>query len=164
MDPVHWNEKVCEGKEKENCLFMSVVTTIQVVLRTIISVNELSVYGAVADMCDELACRISGSSESTGELVAQNNLETMVMPTELSTTNKTPRTNEKVRRNLLHHYERKLANLPDHLQMIKLCSKVVITKTVEKGQYFTTLDDAELDKLEAHVESTLYLEITHHPK
>ena len=81
------------------------------------------------------------------KLVAQNNSETMVMPTELSTTNKTPRTNEKVQGNLLHDYERKFANLPDHLQLIKLCSNVGITKTVAKGQYFTTLDDAELDKL-----------------
>ena len=37
--------------------------TVEVVLRTIISVNQLSIYGAVADMCDELACRISDCSE-----------------------------------------------------------------------------------------------------
>ena len=36
---------------------------VEVVLRTIISVNQLSIYGAVADMCDELACRISDCSE-----------------------------------------------------------------------------------------------------
>ena len=34
--------------------------TAELVLRTIISVNQLSIYGAAADMCDELACRISG--------------------------------------------------------------------------------------------------------
>ena len=34
--------------------------TVEVVLRTLVSVNQLSVYGAVADMCDELAWRISG--------------------------------------------------------------------------------------------------------
>ena len=59
--------------------------TAEVVLRTIISVDQLSVYGAVADMCDELAWRISACSECTGKLVAQNNSDTMVMPTELST-------------------------------------------------------------------------------
>ena len=56
--------------------------TAEVVLGTIISVNQLSIYGAVADMCDELAWRISGCSESTGKLVAQNNSETTVMPAE----------------------------------------------------------------------------------
>ena len=63
----------------------------EVVLHTFISVNQLSICGAVADMCDELAWRISGCSESTEKLVAPNNSETMVMSTELSTTNKTPR-------------------------------------------------------------------------
>ena len=70
----------------------------------------------------------------------------MVMPTELSTTNKTPRTNEKVQGNLLHDYERKFANLPGHLQLIKLCSNVGITKTVAEGTVLHDLDDAELDK------------------
>ena len=69
------------------------------------------------------------------------------MPTELSTTNKTPRINDKVQGYLLYEYEQKFANLPDHPQLIKLCSNVGITKTVAKGQYFTTLDDGELDKL-----------------
>ena len=51
--------------------------TAQVVLRTIISVNQLSIYGATADMCDELAWRLPGCSESTGKPVAQNKSETM---------------------------------------------------------------------------------------
>ena len=46
--------------------------TVEVFLRTVISANQLSVYGAVADMCDELASRISDCSESTGRLVAEN--------------------------------------------------------------------------------------------
>ena len=130
------------GALRKKCLY-----TVEMVLRTVISVNQLSIYGAVADMCDELTWRISGCSENTGKPVVQNNSETMVKPTELSTTNKTPRTNEKVQGNLLHDYERKFVNLPDHLQLIKLCSIVGITKTVAKGQYFMTLDDAELRQI-----------------
>ena len=80
--------------------------TAELVLRTIMSVNQLSIYGAVADMCDELECRISGLSEGTGKLVAQNHSEIMVMPTGLSTTNKTPRTKDKVQGNLLHDCEK----------------------------------------------------------
>ena len=104
------------------------------VLRTNVSVNQLSIYGAVADVCDELACRDSGCSEGTGKLVAQNNAETMVMPTEFSRTNKTHRTNEIVQGNLLHDYERTFANIPDHLRLIILCSNAGIAKTVAKGQ------------------------------
>ena len=68
----------------------------------------------------------------------------MVMPTELSKTNKTPRTSETVLGNLLRD-EQKFANRRDHLQLMKLCSNVGITKTVSRRQCFTTLDDAELE-------------------
>ena len=81
--------------------------TVEVVLRTIISVNQLSIYGTVADMCDELACSISDCAARTGEPVAQDNPETTVIPTELMTTNKSPRSDENVQGNLLHNYEQK---------------------------------------------------------
>ena len=96
-----------KGKGKLSIHFCGDDETVEVVLRTIISVNQLSIYGALADMCDEQACRISGCSESTRKPAAQNNPETMVMSTEFSTTNKTPRTNENAQGNLLHDYERK---------------------------------------------------------
>ena len=81
------------------------------------SINQLSIHGAAADMCDGLACRISGCSEHTREPVAQDNPETTVIPTELSTTNKSPRTDNNVQGNLLQNYEQKLANLSEHLQL-----------------------------------------------
>ena len=39
--------------------------TVEVVFRTLVSVSQLSVYEAAADMCDELASRISDCSAST---------------------------------------------------------------------------------------------------
>ena len=136
-----------KGKGKLSFHFCGNDNTAELVLRTIISVNQVSIFGAVADMCDELACRISGCSERTGEFVTQDNAETTVIPTELSTTNKSPQTDDNVQGNLLHDCEQQFAILPDHLQLIKVRSNVDITKTVARGQFFTTLDDAELDKL-----------------
>ena len=71
----------------------------------------------------------------------------MVMPSELSTTNQPPPTDERAQGDLLRDYEEKFANLPVHLELTKLCSNVGLANTAEKGQYFTTLGDAELDKL-----------------
>ena len=110
VDPVLWNEELLKSEGKVSIHFCGDDETAEVVLRTIVSVNQLSTYGAVADMCDELAWRISGCSEGTGKLVAQNISETIVMPTELSRTNKTPRTNEKVQGNKLRDCQRKFAN------------------------------------------------------
>ena len=70
------------------------------------------------------------------------------MPPEVSATNQTSQTGAGVRRNLLRKYERKFADLPQHVQLTKLCSNAGPAKTVEKGQYFTTLDDEKLDRLE----------------
>ena len=47
---------------------------------------------------------------------------------------------DNVQGNLLQNYEQKIANPPEHLQLIKLCSNVGITKTVARRQYFTNLD------------------------
>ena len=110
-----------KGKGKLSIRFCGDHDTAEVVLRTIISVNQLSVYGAVAGMCEELAWRISGCSESTGKLVAQNNSEIMVMPTELSSTNKTPRTDETVQRNLLHDNDRKSSRSSSIVQTVLHC-------------------------------------------
>ena len=56
-------------------------------------------------------------------------------------------TDARVQGNLLREYEQKFANLPEHLQLTKVCSNAGLAKTVEKGYYITTLDDTELDKL-----------------
>ena len=82
-----------------------------------------------------------------GEIVAPNDAETMVMPTESSTTNQTPPTDERVHGDLLRDCESKFANLPVHLKLTKLCSVAGLANNVEKRQYFKTLDDAELDNL-----------------
>ena len=135
-----------KGKGHMSIHFNGSDETVEVILRTVISVNQLSVYGAVADMCEELAWEISKCSKGTEKPVALDNLETMVMPPELSTTDQISPTDGRVQ-NLLREYEQKFANLPEHLQLIKICSSAGLAKTVEKGQYFTTLDDTELDRL-----------------
>ena len=158
LDPVLWSQ----GKGKLSLHFCGVDDTAELVLRTIISVNQLSIYGAVADMCDEVACRISGCSEVSGKflLLRDHDDANRTVDSEQNGSD-----HDKVQGNLLHDYEHQFANLPDNHQLFKLCSNVGITKTVAKGQYFTTFDDAEPDKLVgAHVESTFHFETTQHPK
>ena len=92
-----------KSKRKGNNVFISVLTTTPP--------NWFfaqCIHWAVSDMCDELACRIFGCSESAEKLVAQINSETVVVPTQLSTANKTSRTNDKVQGDLLHEDEQKM--------------------------------------------------------
>ena len=58
MPRVHCPEERLKAKEVENYQYTSalMVGTIETVFRTIIYVNQLSIHGAVSDVCDE--CRI----------------------------------------------------------------------------------------------------------
>ena len=49
---VLWKEESWKAKEKERNLFTSTVSdeTIELILRTVISVNQLSIYGEVAEV------------------------------------------------------------------------------------------------------------------
>ena len=50
---VHCPEERSKAKEVENYRYTSVPMGIETVFRTIISVNQLSIYGAVSDLCEE---------------------------------------------------------------------------------------------------------------
>ena len=75
-----------KGGEKLSFHFCGGPLTVEVVSRPITSFNKLSIYGAVADMCEELASRISDYLVGTAKLVAEDKPETTVSPTNLSTT------------------------------------------------------------------------------
>ena len=56
-----------KGKGKKSIHFNGSEANIELTLRTVISVNQLSIYGAVADLCKEL----SKDSEVAGKLAAR---------------------------------------------------------------------------------------------
>ena len=62
---------------------------VELLLRTVISANQLSVYGAVADLCNELSEQLGVS----GKPEAPDLLETVDIPTEPSIAD--PHTDEK---------------------------------------------------------------------
>ena len=102
MPPVPWKEELkSKGEGHISVHINGSDETIVLILRTIISVNQLSAYGAVADLCKELATR------------RNENLESMVIPTEFPTANITSQTDPDVQGNLLREYEQKFAELPE---------------------------------------------------
>ena len=78
-----------QGKGKLSMHFNGSDETVEVILRTVVSVSQLSVYGAVAELCEEFAWEISTCSKGSEQPVAPDNLETTVMPPEVSTTDRT---------------------------------------------------------------------------
>ena len=78
--------------------------TIELILGTIISVNQLSVYGAVSDLCREIARNSRGMGEKPA---ANENLESMVIPTEILTAATVSPIDHEVQGNSLREYEQK---------------------------------------------------------
>ena len=106
------------------------------ILRTIISVNQLSIYGTVADLCKELF----KASEVAEKLAANEDSDTMDIPTELPIAD--PHTNAELQGNLLRDCEHKFEHLLEDQKLSKLCCDAGL-KIVEKGQFFITLDEEE---------------------
>ena len=99
-----------KGGGKKSIHFNGSEENIELLLRTIISANQLSVYGQVADVCKEL----SEDSESLGKPEAPDHLETMEIPAG-------PHTNEQQQRKLVQDYERRFEQLSDDQKLSKLC-------------------------------------------
>ena len=110
-------------------------------LRTVISANQLSVYGAVADLCNEL----SEEFWASGKPAAPDHLETMAIRTDPSVAG--PHTNEQQQGNLVQNYERRFEHMSDDQKLSKLCPDAGL-KPVERGQYFYTLDTEGSNEME----------------
>ena len=84
-------------------------------------------------MCRE----VSKDTMASGKLEAHDPLESTEIFTEPPSADN--RTDEQRRRNLLQEYEQQFEQLSDNQKLSKLCSDAGL-KTVERGQYFITLD------------------------
>ena len=118
---------------KKSIHFNGSEENIELLLRTVISANQLSVHGAIADLCMEL-------SEE-----APDHLETMEILTNPSIAGS--HTNEQPQGNLVQDYERTFEHLSGDQKLSKLSSDSGL-KIVELGQYFFTLDTKERNEMQ----------------
>ena len=95
-------ESRSKGKGKKSIHFNGSEENVELILRTVISANQLSIYGEVGDLCRDL----SKDSRASGKLDANEHLETMEIPIELLVAD--PHTDAELQGNLLQDYERKV--------------------------------------------------------
>ena len=109
--------------------------TVELILRTVISDNQLSIYGAVADLCKELDPNSRNQTE--GEIC-----DSLVIPTEIPNANaKSQSSTSLAQGDSLQEDERKFGELPDDQKLSKLCSDAGFLQEIEKGQFFITLEE-----------------------
>ena len=87
-----------KARGKKTIHFNGGEQNVELILRTVMSANQLSIYGAVADICTEVSKDTKASRKPEAH-AAQDPFETMKIPTEPPTAD--PRTDEQRRGNLL---------------------------------------------------------------
>ena len=120
------------------------VVTVALIFRTIISVNQLSFYGAVSDWCGELAQRFSDCSlVRTGKPVAKDKSEAMMAPADVSTSTNSPLTDQQAQGDVVRAHRCKFANLPVDIRIIRTCSDAGFMKAVSIRAYIVTVHTEE---------------------
>ena len=112
-----------KGRGKLSLHFCADGETIETFSRTIISVNQVSIYEAISDLCEEY----SSCQTRTGRLVVSEQSEPFFAPDWNSCT-----------RQSIAKLQGTSGKLPQPDQLIKICTDAGFLKTVEVGQYFMT--------------------------
>ena len=120
---------------------------IELLLRTVISANQLSVYGATADLCNELPEDL----RAPGKLAAPDHLETMEIPSRPAIAE--THTNAQQRGNLVQEYERKFEHMSEDQKLFKLCSDAGL-KLVEKDSTSILLIQKKDKRCNIYAENT----------
>ena len=116
--------------------------TIETFCRTIISVSQLSIYGAVADMCEECdTCH-----DKTGRLVVEGQSNPLFVPSVMKT--HIPLTDDPAQQeeDLLQRYLERIEKSSQQDRVSKTCTDAGFLTTVEIGQYLMTKDIEEFSQ------------------
>ena len=130
-----------KGGGKLSIHFCADGETVESVFRTIISVNQLSIYGAVSDLCEE--CKTG--HVRTGRPVVAGQSNPLFVPSVMKT--HIPLTDDPAQEeDLFQRYQERVEKLSQQHRVIKFCADAGFLTTVEVGQYFMTKDTEEFSQ------------------
>ena len=147
--PLSRGQLKSKGKWKVSIHFSADPDTIDTIYRIILSVNQLSIYGAVAAICDEF----EGHQDSTGQpviLVGQS-IVLGEIKAEVPAHDEEPREDQII----LQQYFQQVKSLSPENRFSKFCKEAGFMRVVEVGQYFVTRNAGEFQHTVACREYTL---------
>ena len=125
-----------KGGGKLSMHFCADEGTSETVFRTNISVNQISIYGAVSNSCEEYkACHVR-----TGRLVLTGQSGPLFVPTSSLMKTRTLLTDVPAQEDLLQRYQERIEKLSQQDRVRKFCTDAGFLTTVDVGQYFMTKD------------------------
>ena len=128
-----------EAKDMENCRFTIAAdqATIETIFRIIVSANQLSLCGAVANMCEE--CESLHDRSGQLDMVMGQSFVLSEIKTEVPLENDEP-AYQSFR---LQQHEERIERLSQQDTVSKFCMDAGFLRVVEIGQYFMTKDIGE---------------------
>ena len=127
-----------KGRGKLSIHFAADVDTIDTIYRIILSVNQLSVYGAVAAVCEEFESHQDRSGEP--EILMGQSIVLGEVKAEAPLQNENPM-NDQI---IWQQYIQQVESLSPENKVSKFCKEAGFMRVVEVGQYFVTKDTGSL--------------------
>ena len=132
-----------KGHGKLSIHFAATQETIETIFRTIVSANQLCLYGAVAEMCEEYESLHDRSGRL--DMVMGQSIVLFAIKTEVSLDCDDP-TNQDL---LLQQHGERIEKLSQQDKLSKFCMDAGFLNVVEIGQYFMTKDTGDLTQFHA---------------
>ena len=132
-----------KGHGKLSIHFTADYPTIETTFRTIISANQLSIYGAVANVCEEFEAHQDGSGEP--DVLMGQSIVLSEIKAEVPLQNENPSHHQI----LWQQYEERIKSLSQESKVSRFCVEAGFVNVVEVGQYFMTKDTGDFRQFRA---------------
>ena len=136
--PLSRGQLKSKGHGKLSIHFAADEHTIETTFRIILSVNQLSVYGAVANICEEFEAHQDGSGEP--EILMGQSIVLGEIKAEVPLLNE----NTLSHQILWQQYIERIESLSPESKVSRFCKEAGFMRIVEVGQYFVTKDTGNL--------------------
>ena len=142
---LHCPETISKAKDTENCpyILLQIIQQLKPFFRMIVSANQLSLYGAVANMCEEFETHQDRSGEPD-VLMGQSTVLSEIKA-EVPLQNENPSCHYV----LWQQYEERIESLSPESKESKFCMDAGFVHFVEVGQYFMTKDTGDFRQFRA---------------
>ena len=138
---------------KKSIHFNGSTLNLELLLQMVISINQLSIFGAVADMIEKLPV----GQRAVVKTKAPGQLDKVEILTQLSLAEM--QANEERQGNLLHECERRFEKLSEDQKLSKLCSECKFEISRNWTIYFVLFRHQEEKEINLDAENTRCLEI-----
>ena len=126
-----------KGHGKLSIHFTADYSTIETIFRIIVSANQLSLYGAVANMCEEFETHQDRSGEP--DVLKGQSIVLSEIKAEVLLQNENPSYHYV----LWQQYQERIKLLSQESKVSKFCMDAGFVHVVEVGQYFMTKDTGD---------------------